>query len=36
MNKKAKHIVEILEALYPETPVPLEHSDAYTLLISVL
>lgn len=36
MNKKAKHIVEILEQLYPETPVPLEHSDAYTLLISVL
>ncbi len=36
MNKKAKHIVEILEALYPETPVPLEHSNAYTLLISVL
>jgi endonuclease-3 len=36
MNKKAKHIVEILENLYPETPVPLDHDDAYTLLISVL
>jgi endonuclease III len=36
MNKKAKHIAEILENLYPETPVPLNHTDAYTLLISVL
>ncbi len=36
MNKKAKHISEILENFYPETPVPLDHTDAYTLLISVL
>lgn len=25
-----------LESLYPETPIPLKHSDAYTLLIAVL
>lgn len=25
-----------LEHLYPETPIPLDHSDAYTLLIAVL
>jgi endonuclease-3 len=25
-----------LERLYPETPVPLDHTDAYTLLIAVL
>ncbi len=38
MNKqeKATHIAEILENLYPETPVPLQHSDPYTLLIAVL
>jgi endonuclease III len=33
---KAKAIADILENLYPETPVPLDHKDAYTLLISVL
>lgn len=38
MNRKEKAlaIMEILEDLYPETPVPLDHSDAYTLLIAVL
>ncbi|MGB2424242.1 MAG: endonuclease III domain-containing protein, partial [Flavobacteriales bacterium] len=25
-----------LERLYPETPVPLDHTDAYTLLVAVL
>jgi endonuclease III len=33
---KATQIAAILEELYPETPIPLEHKDAYTLLISVL
>ena len=33
---KADHIVQILEELYPETPVPLDHTDSYTLLIAVL
>ncbi|MEO0364846.1 MAG: endonuclease III [Pseudomonadota bacterium] len=33
---KATRIVELLESLYPETPVPLDHSDTFTLLIAVL
>lgn len=39
MNTKAEkvsHITQMLEELYPETPVPLDHSDPYTLLIAVL
>ena len=36
MRKKAAEIAAILENLYPTTPIPLEHKDAYTLLISVL
>ena len=35
-QEKANAIAAILEKLYPETPIPLTHSDAYTLLISVL
>lgn len=35
-KEKAKYIVTELEKLYPETPVPLDHTDAYTLLIAVL
>lgn len=35
-QEKARYIVEELERLYPETPIPLDHSDAYTLLIAVL
>ena len=33
---KAKYIIEELENLYPTTLVPLDHTDAYTLLIAVL
>jgi endonuclease-3 len=33
---KAKRIAEILNDLYPAPDVPLDHSDPYTLLISVL
>jgi endonuclease-3 len=33
---KADTIGEILDDLYPETPIPLDHTDAYTLLIAVL
>jgi len=32
---KARRIVEILEALYPEVPIPLDHRDPYTLLVAV-
>ena len=33
---KAPRIMAILDELYPETPVPLDHSDPFTLLIAVL
>jgi endonuclease-3 len=38
MTKKdrANFIVATLEQFYPEVPVPLDHKDAYTLLIAVL
>lgn len=38
MTKKeiAEDIQRILEELYPEVPVPLDHYDPYTLLIAVL
>lgn len=35
-KEKANYIIDELEKLYPETPVPLDHTDAFTLLISVL
>lgn len=35
-KEKAIYIINELERLYPETPVPLDHKDAYTLLIAVL
>ncbi len=36
-KKEAAEFVRIeLERLYPETPIPLDHSDAFTLLIAVL
>lgn len=38
MTKKERvnFVIDTLEKLYPETPVPLDHTDAYTLLIAVL
>jgi endonuclease-3 len=33
---KAARIQQILDELYPETPIPLRHHDAYTLLVAVL
>ena len=38
MNKteKIKYIIETLELLFPEVPIPLDHNDPYTLLIAVL
>lgn len=37
-DKRARvaHILAELERLYPETPVPLDHKDPYTLLVAVL
>lgn len=33
---KAKRIAAMLEEFYPETPIPLDHQDPYTLLVAVL
>jgi endonuclease-3 len=35
-KEKAEYVVEALEALYPETPIPLEHTDPFTLLVAVV
>ena len=35
-SEKINHILDILDACYPNPEVPLQHRDAYTLLISVL
>ena|SRR5690606_7558035 len=34
--EKIKFVIDTLEELYPEVPVPLDHKDSYTLLIAVL
>jgi endonuclease-3 len=34
--ERAEYIQQRLQALYPQTPVPLYHSDPFTLLIAVL
>lgn len=34
-SDKAARIMAQLEALYPVTPIPLDHSDPYTLLVAV-
>ena len=38
MTKKEKiqFVIDTLEQLYPEVPIPLDHKDPYTLLIAVL
>lgn len=38
MNKQEKvnFVIETLNELYPEIPIPLDHKDPYTLLIAVL
>jgi endonuclease-3 len=33
---KADAIAQILDDLYPTTPIPLDHTDPYTLLVAVL
>ncbi len=34
--QKAEEIGRILEHLYPEQPIPLDHTDPYTLLVAVM
>ena len=35
-KEKAQYVLTELDNIYPETPIPLDHTDAYTLLIAVL
>ena len=35
-QERADHLLQRLEELYPETPIPLDHTDSYTLLVAVL
>lgn len=35
-NEKVSFVIEKLDQLYPEIPIPLDHKDPYTLLIAVL
>ena len=34
--EKVQFVIDELEKLYPETPIPLDHKDPYTLLVAVL
>jgi endonuclease-3 len=36
LTEKANKIQQILDNLYPSTPIPLRHEDPYTLLVAVL
>lgn len=38
MNKKEKvqFVIDTLQEIYPQVPIPLDHKDPYTLLIAVL
>lgn len=35
-KERALFIIDTLESLYPDPPIPLDHKDPYTLLIAVL
>ena len=35
-KERAAYVLERLQTLYPNPPIPLDHSDPYTLLIAVL
>lgn len=35
-KEKAEYVIRTLEELYPEVPIPLRHTDPYTLLLAVL
>jgi len=34
--EKVQFVIDTLEKIYPEVPIPLQHKDPYTLLIAVL
>ena len=35
-KEKVQFVIDTLNKLYPEIPIPLNHKDPYTLLIAVL
>lgn len=35
-KEKVQFVIDTLEELYPQVPIPLDHKDPYTLLIAVL
>ena len=35
-QERADHVLHALDHLYPETPIPLDHSDPFTLLVAVV
>ncbi|MFY8230139.1 MAG: endonuclease III domain-containing protein, partial [Opitutales bacterium] len=35
-QERANYVGKELAKLYPETPVPLDHTDAFTLLVAVV
>ena len=35
-QEKVEFVINTLNELYPEIPIPLDHKDPYTLLIAVL
>ncbi|HLT64966.1 MAG TPA: endonuclease III [Flavobacterium sp.] len=35
-EEKVQFVIDTLEEIYPEVPIPLDHKDPYTLLIAVL
>ena len=35
-SERANIVIKILDKFYPETPIPLDHQNVYTLLIAVL
>ena len=35
-KERAAYIDKYLNEKYPETPIPLDHKDSYTLLVAVL
>lgn len=35
-KEKVRRIIQLLDKLYPKTPIPLKHKDPFTLLVAVL
>ena len=35
-DERVKLIIKRLEEIYPETPIPLEHQNGFTLLVAVV